>query len=297
MTGATGFIGPHLVLRLAGEGHTVLTTSRSPSGPKGGTLHIAHDFASSAAFPNVGALDAVVHLAGNGDVASIRADPAAAAQINAQGTLNALLLASRHDASFVLASSQRVYQPRPQPLDEDAPAIPREPYGYTKLAAELYVAMAGRLFGLRGTILRFFTVYGPGQVVTSGVSGIVAIFGQRAVAGEPLLVMSHQRKDLVEVSDAVQAIALSLGAPSSPPRAYNVATGMPTSVLDLARAVKHAADSDSEIVEDFSEGDPGSLVADIFRARLELGYQPQVTLIEGLHRYVEWLRASRPRTA
>jgi nucleoside-diphosphate-sugar epimerase len=68
-------------------------------------------------------------------------------------------------------------------------------------------------------------------------------------------------------------------------------------VLELAQALKAAASSASPIVEDYSEGDPGALVADIGRARMDLGFEPRVTLEEGLHRYVAWLRSTRPRSA
>jgi UDP-glucose 4-epimerase len=219
------------------------------------------------------------------------------ALVNAQGTVHVLDLARRVGARVVLASTQRVYEPRPEPLTEDAPTRPTEPYGYTKLAAELYVAMAAQSFGVPSAVLRLFSVYGPGQVVTSGQSGVVAILGQRAVAGDPLLVMSHQRKDFVEVSDAVAAIALALEHAATPPPTYNIGTGRPTSVLELAQALKAAAGSASPIVEDYSEGDPGALVADIRRARMEMGYRPRVTLEEGLNRYVAWLRSTRSRSA
>jgi nucleoside-diphosphate-sugar epimerase len=215
------------------------------------------------------------------------------AQLNSQGTLRALEVAARSRAIFVLASSQRVYQTSPKPINEEAATAPPDPYGYTKLAAELYVSMAGRLFDVPGAILRFFSVYGAGQIIEGGVSGVVAILGQRAIEGKPLFVMSHQQKDFVDVSDAVAAIRLAIARPSSPPRAYNIATGVPTTVFELARAIREAAGSRSEIVEDYREGDPGALVADIGRARSELGFEPRIPLKEGLRRYVDWLVSTR----
>ena len=292
VTGGTGFMGTHTVRALADAGHEVLTASRARSGPPGAASHVRHDFSQPDPFPDVGRLDAIVHLAGNASALAARADPAAVARTNTQGTLVALEVARRSDAVFLLASTQRIYQTGPRRRVEDAPKIPTEPYGYTKLAAELFVEMAGRVFGMRGAVLRFFSVYGPGQLIPVGDSGVVAIFGQQALAGKPLMVMSHQRKDFVDVADSVDAIQLALQRASSPPRAYNIATGVPTSVLDLARAIVQIAGSSSEIVEDYSQGDPGGLVADIRRARRELGYQPRVGLEEGLDRYVRWLRAA-----
>lgn len=292
VTGGTGFMGPPTARALADAGHEVLSASRAAAGPPGVVAHICHDFSHSDPFPDVGRLDAVVHLAGNASALAARADPAAVARTNSQGTVVAIEAARRWDAIFLLASTQRVYQMGPRRRVEDAPRIPTEPYGYTKLAAELFVEMAGRLFGVRGAVLRFFSVYGPGQLIPMGDSGVVAIFGQQALAGQPLRVMSHQQKDFVYVADAVDAIRLAIERPSTPPRAYNIATGVRTSVLDLARSIVTVAESSSEIVQEYSQGDPGALVADIRRARRELGYRPRIRLEEGLHRYVRWLRAA-----
>jgi len=292
VTGATGFMGRHLVSALKGRGDEVLSASRAGQGPPGSAQHVAHDFAGARPFPDVGRLDAVIHLAATSSADLAREQLAATALTNGQGTLHAVEVALREGAQFVLASSQRVYQPAGEPISEDNKREPTDPYGYTKLAAELYVEMAGRLLGLRGSILRFFTVYGPGQVISSGQSGVVAIFGWRAVRGKPLRVLGRQRKDFVEVSDAVAGMLCALDHPSQPPRPYNIATGQAVSVLELAREVAAAAGGPQEIDEDYSEGDPGSLVADITRAHEELGYMPRIGLQEGVRRYIEWLRTA-----
>jgi len=297
VTGATGFIGRHLAAALAGGGHTVISASRARVGPPEASTHVSFDVASLAPFPDVGHVDSVVHLAGNGNTLDAWKRPAEVAQVNAQGTLRAIEVAMRSDAGFILASSQRVYQPGPEPLSEDDFTRPTDPYGYTKLCAERYVEMAGRLFGLRGSVLRFFSVYGPGQRIASGQSGVVALFGQRALHGEPLVVKSHEMKDFMDVSDAVEGICAALSRPTTPPRTYNIATGTPTSVLQLARVVKAATRSASEIVEDYSEGDPGGLVARIDRARTELGFYPRITLTDGVRRYADWLAAAGPDPA
>jgi nucleoside-diphosphate-sugar epimerase len=191
-----------------------------------------------------------------------------------------------------------VYPPGPKPrFEEDAVTEASDAYALSKIAAEGMVFDGGAELGVPAAVLRFFTVYGPGQWITSGTSGVVAILGQRAVTREPMVVMSHQRKDLVDVSDVARAIVLALEHVSIPARPYNIATGVPTSVLELARALRRIAGCDSEIVEDYSEGDPGDLVADISRARQELGYEPRIDLEEGLRRYVDWLRSARPHSA
>jgi UDP-glucose 4-epimerase len=296
VTGATGFIGRHLVADLAPE-HEVVSLARSAKGPPGASAHLPHDLTQQLDPSRAGPLDAVIHLAGHGNVDDALRDPATAALLNAQTTANAVQLARMSNAPLVLASSQRVYRPRRRSLNESATKLPTEPYGYAKLAAELYVQMAGRVYGLPGVVLRMFSVYGPGQLVTGGQSGVLAIFSYRALEGTPLVVMSRGRKDFVEVADTVQAMRLALARPATPARAYNIGAGRGTSLIALARAVRAACRSQSPIVTDYAGDTSDGQVADIRRARQELGYEPKVTLAEGLNRYVEWLRSTRAGSA
>jgi UDP-glucose 4-epimerase len=291
VTGSTGFIGPHLVRRLAQDGHDVVSCSRARSGPAEAVLHAQHDFASTSPFPDIGSVDAVFHLAAASSVLEAQQDPARVHQINVQGTLQMLLFSQQQQARLVLASSQRVYRMGPFALSEEAPKRPPDLYGYTKLAAELYVEMASRLLAVPGAIVRPFSVYGPGQLISQGTGGVVSILAQRALAGKELRVLSPYPEDFVEVTDAAHGIALALDACQAPARAYNVATGRPTTILELARAIQGITGSTSEIVEDYSHSEPGGLVASIERAHRELGYRPRVRLEEGLRTYVSWLSA------
>jgi UDP-glucose 4-epimerase len=291
VTGATGFIGRHLVAQLAARDHEVISTGRGTQGPREAVRHVPHDIGNPAPFPEVGRLDAIVHLAGRSSVQDAIDDPMGVAQTNAQGTLHALLLVRKHGAHFILASSQLTYQRGPRPRTERSPQLPSDLYGYTKLIAERYLEMAGRLFGVTGAILRFFSVYGPGQLVTRGTSGVVSIFAQRALAGEPIRILSHERRDFVAVDDAVEAIIAALSAARCPPSAYNIGTGVGTSIDDLARRICAITGSASPILEGSSSQHPGDLVANITRARRELGYAPGITLNEGLQAYVDWLRS------
>src|SRR5687767_2577519 len=194
VTGATGFIGRHLVAELVRE-HDVISLSRSAAGPPGVFRHVSHDLSRPLDASLAGPMDAVIHLAGHGNTEDALRDPAAAVLQNAQTTANAVQLARTPGAPLILASSQRVYRPRARALQESATKLPSEPYGYAKLAAELYVEMAGRVYGLPGVILRLFSVYGPGQLVTGGQSGVLAIFSYQALQDAPLVVMSRGRKD------------------------------------------------------------------------------------------------------
>jgi nucleoside-diphosphate-sugar epimerase len=236
---------------------------------------------------------AVVHLAGRGDVAESRRDPLGYATLNATGTLNALEAARAAGAIFVLASTQRVYPLRPGLCREvETPLAPDSPYGYAKWVAELWCRMASEQYGLSTRCLRFFSVYGPGQQANGG-SGVVTIFARAALAGEPLRVQSAGRRDFSSAVDVACGIALALDLPPDGlSRVFNVATGLGTTFRELANLVVDLTGSRSAIEEHVVEPVGTDLVADISRARAELGYSPCVGLRDGVEQYVQWLRSS-----
>ena len=191
---------------------------------------------------------------------------------------------------FVLASSQRVYPLRPGLCSEADALAPDSPYGYAKWVAELWCRMASEQFGVTTRVLRFFSVYGPGQQPNGG-SGVVTIFARAALTGEPLIVQSAGRRDFTDARDVAHGIVNALDGPADGThRTYNIATGIGTTFADLARELVLITRSKSRIEERIDEPPGRDLVADISLARNELGYVPCVELREGLRRYVEWLR-------
>jgi UDP-glucose 4-epimerase len=222
-------------------------------------------------------------------VAESRRDPVGYAQLNATGALHALEAARAADAAFVLASTQRVYPLRPGLLHEDTPLAPDSPYGYAKWSAELWCRMEAEQFRVPTTVLRFFSVYGPGQQ-PNGVSGVVTIFARAALAGRPLTVQSAGRRDFTDVRDAANGVVQALERPAAGFRCYNLATGIGTTFSDLARTIIQAAGSTSEIREQLAEPAGTDLVPDVTRARTELGFEATISLQEGLNHYLSWLR-------
>jgi UDP-glucose 4-epimerase len=291
VTGASGLIGRHTVEQLAERGHAVRTFQRSA--PLYGLAeHIVGDVRTDleALCAAARGCQAIVHLAGRGDVNESRRDPVGYAELNATGALHALDAARTAGASFVLASTQRVYPLRAEPCREDAPLEPDSPYGYAKWVAELWSRMYAAQFGLSSTVLRFFSVYGPGQQANGG-SGVVTIFARAALAGEPLIVQSAGRRDFTDAADAARAICLAVERRSAPGHAvYNIATGCGTSFRSLAELLVELSGSSSSVQERIAEPPGRDLVADIGRAQDDLGYQPCVALRDGLERYVQWLR-------
>lgn len=288
VTGGTGFIGTHLVEALLGRGHEAVTLSRRASGLPG-VEHHSLDVASGEAIETASRANAIVHLAALSNASASHQDPLMYNRVNALGTLAMLEGARRGGGRILFASSQRVYRPSLQPIPEDGLIEPQDPYGYSKLCGESWLEMYARFYGVQGAVLRFFSVYGPGLVIASGTSGVAGIFVGRALRGEPLVVHTGQRRDLTYVSDVVRGILLALEK-SAAGSCYNVATGVGTSMEDLARLVCQVTHSHSEVVVETSERF-GYLVAEVSKARNDLGYSPRVDLKEGLERYVAWYRA------
>ena len=203
VTGGSGFIGRHVVAELAAAGYRVTTLHRGAplaerdiAGPA--PRHLQLDVLSPEARLAATRADAVVHLAGRGDVQASYREPLAYNQLNALGTVNVLDGARERSAHVVMASTQRVYRPTERPIPEDAPRAPTDPYAYSKLVAEQWCRMYAEQLETPTTVVRLFSVYGPGQV-GQGTSGVVSIFLDRARRGEPLTVHADQQRDLTWV--------------------------------------------------------------------------------------------------
>lgn len=291
VTGGTGFIGRALVEGLMARGHSVATLSRRAEGLPS-VKHHSLDVRSDEAIAVASDADGVVHLAGLSNASLSHRDPLLFNRVNALGTLAVLEGARRGGGRVVFASSQRIYRPSLQPIPEDGWIEPQDPYGYSKLCGESWVEMYSRFYQVSATVVRFFSVYGPGLVVSEGTSGVVGIFVGAALRGERLIVHRNQKRDLTYVSDVVQGIILAIEKrPAAPYDCYNIATGVGTTMEELAEQVRRVTGSRSAVVVEQQDGF-GHLVADISRARAELDYSPRIDLEQGLGRYVAWYRAN-----
>jgi UDP-glucose 4-epimerase len=299
VTGGAGFIGSHLVDALTARGDEVAVVDDLSSGKRsnldravaaGAVLHVA-DVTDGDTFIPISeafAPDVVLHLAAQMDVRRSIADPAFDATVNVAGTANALEGARRSGCrKFVFVSTGgAIYgegDGRPLPLDEDQPALPLSPYGQSKLAAEGYVDLYRRLYGIDGVTLRLGNVYGPRQD-PHGEAGVVAIFcGRIRDAGRPTVFgTGRQTRDYIYVADTVTAMLAATDARDPGP--FNVGTGKETSVLDLISVLGSAAgreDFEPEIAP-ARPGEVERISIDPRRASEALGWKAATRLEDGL---------------
>ena len=288
VTGGAGFIGAALVDALVedndvcvlddfstGERERVHTDATVVEGD------IRDDSTVETAMEDV---DLVFHQAGLVSVPASTERPVDSQSANVGGTVRLLDAARREDARVVVASSAAVYgHPETVPVPEDADLSPTSPYGVDKLAVDHYTRLFADLYGLPTVALRYFNVYGPNQP-DSGYSGVVSTFLEQALSGSPVTVHGDgtQTRDFVHVDDIVRANVLAAET-DDVGRAFNVGSGTETSIRELAETVTGVVDTDSEVVHvDGRAGDIEHSVADLEAAKRSLGYQPQVTLADGL---------------
>jgi UDP-glucose 4-epimerase len=289
ITGGTGFIGTHLTRELSLQGIEVHTLSRSARGPAFATSHTQCSVQSLQARQLAAGADVIVHLAGLADASSSNRMPYAYAELHSDGTLNMLEAARQNQSFFILTSSQRVYEQQLEPIIEDTHLKPGDAYGYSKLVAETWVTMYRQLYHLPCAILRLFSVFGPGQQILAGTSGVVSILMGKALAGETLHIRKNVRRDFTFIGDVVRGIAQLISTPDAYNQTYNLATGVGTSLEDLASLVRKTARSDSPVVvEDANAAD--WYIADINRARKSFNFSPKISLADGITAYAKWYK-------
>jgi UDP-glucose 4-epimerase len=183
------------------------------------------------------------------------------------------------------------------PYVETDAKFPLSPYGGAKLASEYYLAIHARLYGLETVALRYANVYGPRQR-HDGEAGVVAIFSRRVLRGEPLTVFGdgEQTRDMVYVEDVARANLAASTWRVAPPngidaRAFNIGTGVETSVNRLAQLIAAAAERESVIKHAPARaGELQRSVLGVQKATRELGWQPRTALADGLRATVRTLQ-------
>lgn len=297
VTGGAGFIGSHLVDRLVADGCAVRVIDNLSTGNlanikahvDAGEIDFVKGDICDASFvkENVEDFDVVFHLAAVTSVPFSIENPDLTYETNVAGTLNLLAsYARRKVGKFVFVSTCAVYgEPKYLPVDEKHPQAPISPYAESKLAAERYCLGFHEHQLLRAVVLRFFNVYGPRQGLND-YSGVITRFIERGRQKLPLVVYGDgsQTRDFVSVYDVVDAVLASAEKPGAEGEVFNVGSGKPTSINQLAKTILDLDRVDAGIsYEAPRAGDIKNSYADISKAQKLLGYKPQFGLKDGLH--------------
>jgi len=301
VTGGAGFIGSHLVEQLVAAGAVVMVVDNLSTGCRenllsvDGAVQVYEQDIRQVAWEKMLSgqqYDFIFHLAANAYVPPSVERPAWDFDINLAGSFRLLevLRSIKWPGVLLYVSSAAVYgDPVRVPIHEDDPTVPVSPYGVAKLAAERYLAVYSRLYGLRAASLRFFSVYGPRQrkqVVYDLIQKIGHNPTELFIHGD-----GTQVRDFNYVEDTARAAMLVAERDALRGEVYNVASGRECSIGELANMLCRILNVQPRFIYSGSvrPGDPEKWSVDTGRL-VALGYQPEVSLEEGLRRTVEWFR-------
>ncbi len=306
ITGAAGFLGSHLSDRFIAEGHTVVGMDNLITGSLDNIAHlfgndrfefIKHDVSSYIYVP--GSLDAVLHFASPASPNDYLAHPIPTLKVGSLGTHNTLGLAKAKKARYLLASTSEVYgDPEINPQPEDYwgnvnPIGPRGVYDEAKRFAEAMTLAYQRYHGLETRIVRIFNTYGPRMRLNDG--RVVPNFIKQSLKAEPLTVYGDgsQTRSFQYYTDLIEGIYRLLFSAEKLP--VNIGNPTEMSIIEFAHAVVEVTGSQSDIVfvepsDDRFTDDPKVRRPDISKARQVLDWEPQVGLMEGLQKTVDYFR-------
>jgi UDP-glucose 4-epimerase len=309
VVGGFGFIGINLCDRLRALGARVTIATRSVDRHRAaaadaeahGTHVIEGDLRDAAAMrAAVAGQDVVFNLAGQSGAVLSMDDPFTDLDVNCRGNLVLLeaLRKENRSARLVFVSSRLAYgRVGADPVTEDHVPSPTCMHAVHKLAVERYLQLYGQVYGLSCTTARLTNPYGPGQPSDRTAYGVVNRMIHQALAGDriPVYGDGRQRRDYIYIDDAVTALLRMAESTAGVGRIYNVGSGIGTPLVEMARAIAAMAGSGRlEMLEwplVAERIETGDFVADIGRIRRELGWEPRVSLAEGLQRTVAFYRA------
>ncbi|MBY0273962.1 SDR family oxidoreductase [Candidatus Binatia bacterium] len=306
ITGGAGFIGSHLADRLLSEGHSVIAIDNLATGHTRNIEHLAgherfqfikHDVTEYMYIE--GKLDVVLHLASLPSPVDYLKKPIPTLKVGALGTHKALGLARAKNARFMLASTSEVYgdplvHPQPESYWGNVnPVGPRGVYDESKRFAEAITMAYHRYHGLDTRIFRIFNTYGPRMRPEDG--RVVTNFIGQALREQPMTVYDDgsRTRSFCFVSDLVDGIVKLMHSSEHEP--VNLGNPLEMSILGFAQIVQKLTATKSEIVfvtptDERTKDDPQVRRPDITRARTVLGWEPQVSVEEGIGRTIDYFR-------
>jgi len=286
VTGGAGFIGSNLVERLLKDGHKVTVIDNLSTGKRENVPEEGHFLESDIADlekiqPAFQGMEVVFHVAAIPRISRSIEDPASTFRSNVIGTLNVFLAARDAGAKRVVysASSSAYGVQSKLPLSEDMPAKPLSPYGLSKYIGEELCWEFTELYGLDTLSLRYFNVYGPRMDIEGDYATVIGKFLRLKAEGTPLTVVGDgkQTRDFTNVSDVVEANILASKVKRGGGEVVNIGAGENHSVLEIAEIIGgeyvHVPERPGEVHD---------TLADITKAKRILGWEPQISLREGI---------------
>ena len=297
VTGGAGFLGSALANRLHADGHRVSVLDDLSNGEQH-RLHADIEF-TQGDIDNIPLLwsllhdvDCVYHLAARVSVAQSILHPRDYNRVNVGGTVS--LMEAMRDTGVrrvVFTSSGAIYGQQPHlPVREIDPPHPDSPYAVSKWAAEQYVHTIGELWGLETVALRIFNAYGPNQSLPVSHAPVVPRFLQQTLTGGSVVLFGQgeQTRDFIYVDDVLEALVRTATADHINRRIINIGSGQETSIRELVDQVSRVAGRQINLISNPSKpGGVPRLVADISRARELLGFEPGISLQDGLRMTLE----------
>jgi nucleoside-diphosphate-sugar epimerase len=306
VTGGAGFIGSYIVKRLLQEGvDEVVVLDNFTSGRKDlleGVLDkielIEGDVRDVELVEKVMEdVDVVFHEAAQADVPASLRNPVLDFEVNATGTLNILEAALKNDTERIIyASSASVYgnnvfSPQDRRFIESHSPSPLSPYASSKLSGEMLCTAYYNSFGLKTTSLRYFSIYGPGEIPKkNSYSLVVSIFVPQAIQGRELVIFGdgNQVRDFTHVEDVAHVNLLAAVKSASVGEVINVGTGKATTIKELAIMVKKVVRDVPYRYGPRPKGDPLGGYADTSKLKTLIGYVPEIQIQEGITQYADW---------
>ncbi|MBU6388814.1 NAD-dependent epimerase/dehydratase family protein [Patescibacteria group bacterium] len=286
VTGGAGFIGSHLAAALLAEGYAVAVVDNLSGGKREkvpeGAVFFEQDVNDTAALTNImtGA-EFVFHFAALPRVQYSLEHPLETNKANVDGTVSVLKAAQDAGVARVVysASSSAYGDQVVMPLTEDMPASPKSPYGLHKYIGELYCRLWSEVYNLQTVSLRYFNVYGPGADPEGAYALVIAKFLQQRSLGLPMTITGDgaQTRDFTHVRDVVRANMLAATSEKvGKGEVINIGAGKNVSVLRIAELIGGPVEHIAPRLE------PHDTLADTTRARELLGWEPTVSLEEGI---------------
>lgn len=312
VTGGAGFIGSNLVEALLNNSN--VQTVRVLDNLSTGSKKNLSDFFSDERFEWVegdirdydtclkacNGIQAISHQAALGSVPRSIADPLTTNAVNITGTLNVFTAAKESGIKRVVyAASSSTYGDHPAlPKQEENIGRPLSPYAVTKYVNELYAGVYASLYGMEPIGLRYFNIFGPRQNPRGAYAAVIPLFVKALLHNEAPVINGdgQHSRDFIFVNNAVTANLLALFTKESAAvnQVYNIACGAQTSLLELFNLLK--AEAGTMLVPHFGPARMGDVLhslADISKAKELLGYEPEVSVNEGLRQTFNWYRSNR----